>query len=162
RAQEAFTELTVDSPQGVRDESQSNTNGYSPVQEQRMWETQAEDNVVDRLQRAGIVAPAGEVDQVLNTVLNNLEVTNNINSDPPTHCRVLLTTPLESVAVNHTILVSRGLVDVLPDEASLAAVLAHELAHVQLAHSVDTRYAFADRLLFDDPETLKKLSVSRS
>jgi hypothetical protein len=162
RAQEAFTELTVDSPQGVRDESQSNTNGYSPVQEQRMWETQAEDNVVDRLQRAGIVAPPGEVDQVLNTVLNNLEVTNNISSDPPTHARVLLTTPLESVAVNHTILISRGLVDVLPDEASLAAVLAHELAHVMLAHSVDTRYAFADRLLFDDPETLKKVSVGRS
>ena len=156
RAQEAFTELTVDSPLGVRDESQSNTNGYSPVQEQRMWETQAEDNVVDRLQRAGLVAPAGEVDQVLNTVLNNIEVTNNLSSDPPVHARVLLTTPLESVAVNHTILISRGLVDVLPDEASLAAVLAHELAHVMLAHSVDTKYAFADRLLFDDPESLQE------
>ncbi len=162
RAQEAFTELTVDSPLGVRDESQSNTNGYSPVQEQRMWETQAEDNVVDRLQRAGLVAPAGEVDQVLNTVLNNIEVTNNLSSDPPVHARVLLTTPLESVAVNHTILISRGLVDVLPDEASLAAVLAHELAHVMLAHSVNTKYAFADRLLFDDPESLQKVSLSRS
>ena len=162
RAQQAFTELTVDSPQGVRDSSQSNSNGYSPVQAQRMWETQAEENIIDRLQKAGLVAPAGEVDQVLDTVINNLEVTNNINLDPPVHARILLTTPLESVAINHVILISRGLVDVLPDEASLAAVLAHELAHVILAHSVNTKYAFSDRLLFDDPQTLKKISVERT
>lgn len=162
RAQQAFTELTVDSPHGVRDSSESNANGYSPVQAQRMWETQAEENIVDRLQKAGLVAPAGEVDQVLDTVLNNLEVTNNINLDPPVHARILLTTPLESVAINHVILISRGLVDVLPDEASLAAVLAHELAHVILAHSVNTKYAFSDRLLFDDPQTLKKISVGRT
>lgn len=162
RAQEAFTELTVDSPQGVRDESQSATNGYSPVQEQRLWQEQAEDNIVDRLQKAGLVAPRGEVDQVLDTVLNNLEVTNNITTDPPVHARILLSTPLESVAVNHTILISRGLIDVLPDEASLAAVLAHELAHVLLAHSVNTKYAFADRLLFDDPDVLRKISLGRS
>ncbi|MDQ2777917.1 MAG: M48 family metalloprotease [Acidobacteriota bacterium] len=78
------------------------------------------------------------------------------------HARILLTTPLESVALNHVILISRGLVDVLPDEASLAAVLAHELAHIILGHSVNTKYAFADRLLFDDPETLKQISISRS
>ncbi len=162
RAQEAFTELTVDSQQGVRDNSQSNTNGYTPVEEQRLWQQQAESNVVDRLQRAGLVAPPGDVDQVLDTVLNNLEVTNNISTDPPVHARILLTTPLESVAINHTILISRGLVDVLPDEASLAAVLAHELAHVLLAHSIDTKYAFADRLLFDDPDTLRKVELART
>ncbi len=162
RAQEAFTELTIDSPQGVKDESQSNVNGYSPLEEQRMWQSQAEENVVERLQKAGLVAPPGAVDQVLDTVLNNLEVTNNINVDPPVHARVLLTTPLESVAIDHLILVSRGLIDVLPDEASLAAVLAHELAHVILAHSVNTKYAFADRLLFDDPQVLKKISLART
>ncbi len=162
RAQQAFTELTVDSPQGVRDESQANQNGYTPVQAERMWQTQAQENITDRLQKAGLLAPPGEVDQVLNTVLNNLEVTNNISLEPPVHARILLTTPLESVAVNHVILISRGLVDVLPDEASLAAVLAHELAHVVLAHSVNTKYAFADRLLFDDPEAVKKISIGRT
>ncbi|HEX4166945.1 MAG TPA: M48 family metalloprotease [Bryobacteraceae bacterium] len=161
RAEEAFTELTVDSP-NVKDQSQATPNGYSPVQSQRSWEEQAEENVVDRLQKAGLVAPRGDVDQVLDTVLNNLEVTNNINLDPPVHARILLTTPLESVAVNHVILISRGLVDVLPDEASLAAVLAHELAHVVLAHSMDTRYSFADRLLFDDPEALKRINIART
>ena len=50
----------------------------------------------------------------------------------------------------------------LPDEASLAAVLAHELAHIVLAHSIDTRYSFADRLLFDDPDALKRINVART
>ncbi|HEY6989715.1 MAG TPA: M48 family metalloprotease, partial [Bryobacteraceae bacterium] len=88
--------------------------------------------------------------------------TNNIYLDPPIRARVLLTTPLESIAVNHTILISRGLIDVLPDEASLAAVLAHELAHIALGHSMKTKYAFADRLLFDDPATLKSIAVART
>lgn len=161
RADQAFTNMTVDVPQGVKDETQQATEN-SPLQEHRMWEEQSSTNIIDRLQRSGLVSPAGEVDQVLDTVLNNLMVTNNINLDPQVHARILLTTPLESVAVNHTVLVSRGLIDVLPDESSLAAVLAHELAHIVLGHSINTKYAFADRLLFDDPETLKKIKIART
>ena len=54
-------------------------------------------------------------------------------------CRVLLTAPMESFAIGHTIVVSRGLIDALPDEASLAAVLAHELATLCLRMTVTTR-----------------------
>ena len=49
----------------------------------------------------------------------------------------------------------------LPDEASLAAVLAHELAHIVLGHSMNTKYAFEDRLLFDDPAILRRVQVGR-
>ena len=124
---------------------------YSPLQSYRMWEEEAAQNVIDRLLRAGLISPPGEVDQVLETVLNNLLVSANINLDFKVKARILLTTPLESMSLNHTILLSRGLIDVLPDEASLAAVLAHELAHIVLGHSMNTKYAFEDRLLFDDP-----------
>jgi len=44
----------------------------------------------------------------------------------------MTTTTLESYTVGHTIVLSRGLIDVLPDEASLATMLAHELGHVVL------------------------------
>jgi hypothetical protein len=161
RADQAFANMTVDVPQGMKDDSAA-TAENAPVTQHRLFEEQASSNIIDRLQRAGLVSPEGEVDQVLDTVLNNLMVTNNINLDPQIHARILLTTPLESVSVNHTVLVSRGLIDVLPDESSLAAVLAHELAHIVLGHSIDTRYAFADRLLFDDPAVLKKLKVART
>ena len=105
------------------------------------------------------MAPVGEVDEVLNTVLNNLLVTNNIRLDA--YSRVLLTTPLETFSVGEAILVSRGLIDVLPDEASLAAVLAAELAHIVLGHGTETMWAFSDRTMFEDTEVLRELDFTR-
>ena len=104
--------MSIDVPGGVQDSSGTLLEN-SPLQSFRMWEQQSAVNVANRLQRAGLLAPTGEVDRVLGTVLNNLEVTNNIYLDPPIRARVLLTTPLESIAVNHTILIRRGLIDVL-------------------------------------------------
>src|SRR5262249_3805315 len=92
-----------------------------------------EDRIVERLQVAGLMAPDGEVDHVLESVINNLLITNNLDL-AGVRCRVLLTTPLESFVIGRTIVLSRGLLDVLPDEASLAAVLSHELAHIVLHH----------------------------
>jgi hypothetical protein len=124
-----------------------------------MWEREAEDNVLDRMEKAGILAPEGEVSKVLQTVVNNLEITNNLNIDPEVRCRVLLTTPLESFTVGNTIVISRGLLDVLPDEASLAAVLARELGHIALGHRMNTKYSFSDRMLFPDERVFWQISL---
>lgn len=161
KTEEAFTNLTVDVPEGVKDQSEAADVDNSPLQQRRLFQRQAEDNILERLQTAGLVSPKGEVDHVLDDVLNNLIVTNNIPSDLGVRTRILLTTPLESAPVGHTILISRGLIDVLPDEASLAAVIAHELAHIVLGHEVNTTYAFTDRLMFDDPQVLKNIKVRR-
>ncbi|HXR78534.1 MAG TPA: M48 family metalloprotease [Bryobacteraceae bacterium] len=158
RMEEAFTNMTVE---GVDDRSDSAAEN-SPVEAMRMWERQAEDNVIDRLQNANLMAPSGPVNKVLQTVLQNLEVTNNISVTPDVRVRILLTTPLESFTLGHTIVISRGLLDVLPDEANLAAVLAHELGHIVLGHQLDTKYAFADRMFFDDDESFSKIDVGRS
>ena len=157
---EEFTQILVDSPQSVKDQSEAAADA-TPVVAQRMWERQAEDNAVDRLQKGGLVAPSGEVDKVLQTVVTNLLVTNNIDLQSDVHCRVLLTAPLESFTIGHTIVVSRGLLDVLPDEASLAMVLAHELSHIVLGHPFDTKLAFNDRLSFRDEESFQRLDFRR-
>ena len=161
QAEETFTNLTVDMQQGVKDQSDRAADP-SPLQAQRLWQHQAEDNVIERLQRVGLVSPAGEVDKVLETVVNNLEISANVDVDPPVRVRIMPTTPLESMAVGHTIVISRGLIDVLPDEASLAAVLAHELSHILLGHSVKTDYAFADRLWVADKATISGVSLART
>ncbi len=161
QAQEAFTNLTVDMAQTVKDQSEAAAEP-SPIEAERLWQRQAEDNVIERLQRAGLVSPPGEVDKVLETVVNNLLVTSNLVIEPPIRVRIMPTTPLESVAVGHTIVISRGLVDVLPDEACLAAALAQEVAHIILGHSINTEYAFADRLTFDDRDTLADVALARS
>ncbi len=148
-----LTQIRVDS---VKDESAA-AQDASPLQAERVWQQQAEDNVVERLTSAGLLAPEGDVDHILQTVVNNLEVTNNIDLPRPVRTRVLLTAPLETFSVGNTIVISRGLVDVLPDEASLAAVLAHELAHIVLGHNLGSKYAFNDRMLFSDEGTYENL-----
>jgi hypothetical protein len=129
---------------------------------ERMWEKQAEENVVDRLQKIGLLAPPGDLDKILCTVVNNLLLTNNIDLGGDVHCRVLLTAPLESFTIGHTIVVSRGLLDVLPDEASLAMVLSHELSHIVLGHRLDTTLAFDDKMFFPDEESFKRLEFRHS
>ncbi|MGC1451913.1 MAG: M48 family metalloprotease [Candidatus Sulfotelmatobacter sp.] len=148
-----LTQIRVDS---VTDESPT-AQDASPLQAERVWQQQAEDNVVERLTSAGLLAPEGDVDHILQTVVNNLEVTNNIDLPRPVRTRVLLTSPLETFSVGNTIVISRGLVDVLPDEASLAAVLSHELAHIVLGHNLGSKFAFNDRMLFNDDSTYQNL-----
>ena len=158
---EEFTQILVDAPQTVKDQSDAAADP-SPVVAQRMWERQAEDNAVERMQKIGLLAPPGEVDKVMATVVNNLLVTNNIDLQSDFHCRVLLTSPLESFTIGHTIVVSRGLLDVLPDEASLALILAHELSHIVLGHPFDTKLAFNDKLFFPDEQSFQRLDFKQS
>ncbi len=157
-----FTQILVDSPQdaGVKDQSDAAADA-NPVVAERMWERQGEDNAIERLQKIGLLAPPGDVDKILMTVVNNLLVTNNIDLQSDVRCRVLLTSPLESFTIGHTIVVSRGLLDVLPDEASLAMVLAHELSHIVLGHKINTELAFSDRMFFPDEDSFQRLDFKR-
>src|SRR5579864_6062564 len=147
--EDELTDLKVDS---VKDESPVSQD-LSPLEAQRAWQQQAEDNVLERLQRAGLLAPQGDVNKVLQTVVNNIEITNNIDLPRPVRARVMVTYPLETFSVGNTIVISRGLIDTLPDEASLAAILSHELAHIVLGHNLGSKFAFTDRMLFSDEST---------
>jgi hypothetical protein len=159
--EQELSKILIESQTPVKDQSVT-SNDVNPVMAQRNWDRQAEDNVVDRLERLGLLAPQGDVDKVLETVVNNLEVTNNLDIEPEIRCRVLMTTTLESFAIGHTIVFSRGLIDVLPDEPSLATMVAHELAHVVLGHRIDGQYAFFDRLLFDEKDTFRHFGFART
>jgi len=157
--EQELSKILVES--AVQDNTKT-ANDLSPVQAQRTWDHQAEDNVIDRLERIGLIAPKGEVDKILETVVNNLEVTNNIDVEPEVRCRVMMTSTLESYTVGHTIVLSRGLIDVLPDEASLATMIAHELSHVVLGHRLDSSFAFFDQLLIDDKDTFRHFGFART
>jgi hypothetical protein len=153
-----FADIQIDAVQDQTDSAKE----AGPVEAQRMWERTAEDNALDHLQKVGLLAPPGNVDKILQTVVNNLIVTNSLEIIPDVRCRVLLTSPLESFTVGHTIVVSRGLLDVLPDEASLAMTLAHELSHIALGHRIDTKFAFNDRFFFPDVNTFQRLDFARN
>jgi hypothetical protein len=161
RQEQELSKVLVEAQTPVKDQT-TTANDFSPLQAQRAWDQQAEDNVIDRMEALGLLAPPGSVDKVLETVVNNIEVTNNLDLEPEIRCRVLMTSTLESFTIGHTIVLSRGLVDVLPDEASLATMLAHEMAHVVLGHRIDSQYAFFDRMMFDEKDTFRHFGFART
>jgi hypothetical protein len=161
RREQELSQVLIESASPVNDQTKT-SNDPSPVQEQREWIEQANGNIIEKLERSGLVAPKGEIDKILDTVVNNLEVTNNLDIEPEIHCRVLMTSTLESFAIGHTIVLSRGLVDVLPDEASLAAMLAKEMGYILTNQKkADTRLAFYDRLQFDEKKLFQHFDFER-
>jgi hypothetical protein len=159
--EQELNKVLVEAPTPVKDESTA-ANDYSPLQAERSWSRQAENNVVDSMERLGLMATRGDVDRVLEAVVSNLEATNDLDIQPEVRCRVLMISTLESFTIGHTIVLSRGLVDVLPDEASLATILAHELGHVVLGHRMDSQFAFLNRVRFDEKETFRHFGFART
>jgi hypothetical protein len=154
--EEELSRLLVESANPIKDEATQHDR--SPLEAQREWRHEAENNVLDLLERDGLVAPQGEVDKVLNTIVNNLEVTNNFDEQIDLRCRVLLTSNLEMFSVGNTIVLSRGLIDVVPDEETLAALVAHGMADAMLPKPHQDQYAFSDILRLSPTEVLKRLS----
>ncbi len=154
--------VKVEDAEDKSDDSQD----VSPLQASREWVTQAENNVIDRLVEAGLVAPLtpnGFETTVLEQIVTNLAVPNNLAFSSPIHCRVMLTDTVETTTVGNTILISKGLIDTMPrNEATIASVISMELAHITLGHHIDTRYAFNDRLLFPDEASFQRIDMYHS
>ena len=153
--------VKVDDAVDKSDDSQD----VGPLQASRAWVTQAENNVIDRLVEAGLVAPltpGGYENTVLDQIVINLQVPNNLAFTDQVHTRILLSTTVETTTVGNTILISKGLIDSLPSEEAIASVVAMELAHIVMGHHIDTRYAFNDRLLFPDESTFQRIDMYHS
>jgi hypothetical protein len=153
--------VKVDDAVDKSDDSQD----VGPLQASRAWITQAENNVIDRLVEAGLVAPltpGGYENTVLDQIVINLQVPNDLAFTDQVHTRILLTDTVEATTVGNTILISKGLIDTLPSEEAIASVVAMELAHIVMGHHIDTRYAFNDRLLFPDTATFQRIDMYHS
>jgi Peptidase family M48 len=83
------------------------------------------------LEKDSLVAPSGRIERSLNAIVEEMTAASHLKL-PKVTCRVLETIPLEVFHVGNTILVSRGFLEMVPDESTLAVFLAHELAHVAL------------------------------
>jgi hypothetical protein len=153
--------IRVDDAVDKSDDSQD----VGPLQASRAWVTQAENNVIDRLVEAGLVAPltpGGYENTVLDQIVVNLQVPNNIAFTDQVHTRILLSTTVEATTVGNTILISKGLIDTLPNEEAIASVVAMEVAHIVMGHHIDTRFAFNDRMMFPDEATFRRIDMYHS
>ncbi|HLI77034.1 MAG TPA: hypothetical protein VKV02_08815 [Acidobacteriaceae bacterium] len=154
--------------EGATDASQ-NAPDVSPLQAQREWVQQAEDNVIDRLYQAGLIDAPSDFDQTLELLANNILAYNKIATDRPLKVRTLLTEPLETLSVGNTILISKSLLDTTAvpsadgkqaeQQGDLNAVLAFQVAHILLGHHIDTKYAFNDHLMFPQESAFTKIPM---
>ena len=154
--EEELNRVLVESANPIKDEATQHDR--SPLEAQREWRHEAENNLLDLLEWDGLLAPQGDVDKLLNTVVNNLEVTNNVDEQIDLRCRVLLTNTLEMFSIGNTLVISRGLIDVVPNEETLAALIAHAMADAMLPKPNQDQYAFSDILRLSPTEVLRRLS----
>ena len=150
-----LSRLLVESP-AIKEEAPQHD--LSPLEAQREWRREAENNIVELLERRGLMAPRSEFEKVLDTIVKNLEITNNLDGQVDLHCRVLLTGNLEMFSVGDTLVLSRGLIDVVPDEATMAALLAHGMADAMVPKPYQDQYGFSDIMRLTATEVLRHLS----
>ncbi len=135
----------------------------SPINALRLHEKMAEENILARLFQSRFIGPPREVEGLLDGIVAHLIEKNGFVLAEPIRCRILLTSRLEAFSVGHTILLSRGFLDVALGESTVAMILAHQIAHNIVGHpKVDTRFAYSDVLRVSDQELLAKLRFVRS
>jgi hypothetical protein len=156
--EQEFGRLLVESQNKVKDETAGHDS--SPLEQQRAWRDLSVDNVFEVLERVGLAAPRGDVEKVLDTIINNIMATNNFDSRIEMHCRVLMTSDFEMFSMQNTIVLSRGLIDVVPNEETLAALLAFEMADALEPKPAQDQYGFSDILRLTPTQALKKLSFA--
>jgi len=97
-----------------------------------------------------LIAPIGNVEQSLNAILGEVSRGTGFESSTSS-CRLLLTAPLELFHVRDTIVLSRGLLEMIPDAATLKGLLLYELAHVNVDASVKMPFEYTQSLFTTFP-----------
>jgi len=149
-----YTRIEFDTP-GISDPADL-LQDANPVNSSQQWEAETETRALDRLQVLGLLAAPGNTEKNLQNFIDTLIETNHLDIQGDVHARVLLTSPLESFTVGHTIVVSRGWLDMAPGQATIAAVLAREVSHIALGHDLNN-----DRILFREEDTVERLRPRR-
>jgi hypothetical protein len=114
-----------------------------------------EDVSLTRLQQIGLLAAPDELDLALDAIMEKMQTANHLRFQPAARCRELLTSRLELFTLGHTIVISRGLIDVSNEEATLAAVIALGLARMELT---SPEYPSAQQLDSDPQNALSVLN----
>jgi hypothetical protein len=91
-------------------------------------------DAVTRLEDDGLLAPRGTVEESLNAIVRSIGLTSKLSLSD-IECRVLVTTPVELFSIGHTIIVSKGLLNIVPDDSVLAVLIARQMAHIALRQS---------------------------
>ena len=123
--------------------SSSDTGNTSVLEGQSVPVSQ--NNVVARLDADGLLANPGEEEQRLDRIVHQIAPIGEMGTHKIA-CRLLLTTPAEMFAVGDLIIVSRGLLNIVPDDSVLAFMLARQVAHIVSGQTGSAAHPFFESL----------------
>jgi hypothetical protein len=120
---------------------------------------EAESNLLRWLVGVGFLAPAGKFERdVCDPIIDDILTANNITLDRPLSCRILLTAPAETVLFESIIAVSRTVFDLAPNTATVAVLIAREVALAKIRSShLDLAWGRPDILMVRDERELISL-----
>jgi hypothetical protein len=136
--------------------------GYNDRGQTTVVRTKHNSDAIGRLEKDKLLANPGLAEQQLNGIVRQILAASNV-SMPDIECRILLTTPIEIFSINHTIVLSRGLLNILPDQEVIAVLLAHEIGDMMIGAYGARPKAF-DESFFDEVGTrgFQGLGILRS
>jgi hypothetical protein len=126
---------------------------------------EAESNLIRWLTGIGFLAPEGKFERdVCDPIIQDILDANRITLDRTLSCRVLLTVPAETVLFESVIGISKTAFDLTPNTASVAVLLAREVALAKVrANHLDLVWGRADTLtLHDEQELINLLRMTPS
>jgi len=140
-----------------------NNEVVDPLVAWREWGKLSSSNVLDRLEQSGLLAPASSFNTILDQIATNIIVPNDLQFSEDVHCRILLTETVEATTVGNTLLLSRGMIETMPNEETIASAIAFELSHLVLRGTAnDSRYSFADNTMIRDKDLMHKFRFSHN
>ena len=108
--------------------------GYGENSTAAAGSTGAQGDPISQMQADQLIAAPGAVEHWLDSIVGNMQLAGRAASQD-IHCRVLMTTPAELFSSGKTIIISRGLLNLVPNQSILTVLLAREVAHIELGHT---------------------------
>jgi hypothetical protein len=131
----------------------------SSLHDSRTFYERTEQKVLDFLEGIGVLAKRGRVDLVCEKVLYKLRGASAPDFPADLHCRVMLTSTVEWFVVGRTLIVSKSILDLPPDEPAMAALLAPALACILKDRPIQS---ISDAILQNRDQALRKLNFQNS
>lgn len=91
-------------------------------------------NIAHQLEADGLLASPGPTDRMLDAIVGQILAAHDLPENS-IRCRTLVTTPLDLFSIDNTVFVSRGLLNLVPDEKVLGVLLARQIAEINLGQS---------------------------
>ena len=136
--------------------------GYRGREQKTLVSRNHKADAIGRLEKDKLLANPGPAEQQLNNIARQILAASNIFM-PDLECRILLTTPIEIFSINHTIVLSRGLLNISSDREVIAVLLAHEIGDI-MTGAYGIRPKAFDESFFDEVGTrdFEGLGILRS